>query len=82
MNSKTTIDTLINELEAFEGNKLLVDTAGKIFEFTRFLLDDDKNLTRTGNLNSKAKEALRRRTLELLGSDLGESEETQTGDDN
>jgi hypothetical protein len=37
-----------------------------VFEFVQFLLDDDANLTPTGNLNSAAKQKLRGRLQELI----------------
>ena len=37
-----------------------------IFEYTQFLLDDDDNLTKTGNLNKPARDLLRKRSCELL----------------
>jgi hypothetical protein len=40
-----------------------------VFEFVQFLLDDDANLTPTGNLNSAAKQKLRSRVQELIAAE-------------
>jgi hypothetical protein len=40
-----------------------------VFEFVQFLLDDDANLTPTGNLNSAAKQKLRGRVQELIAAE-------------
>ena len=44
----------------------LVDPAKRIFEYAKFLLDDDEKLTKTGALNGEAKDLLRQRILEVL----------------
>ncbi|MGC4119425.1 MAG: hypothetical protein QM765_33630 [Myxococcales bacterium] len=44
----------------------LLDPARRIFEYARFLLDDDEKLTKTGALNGEARELLRARILELV----------------
>ena len=59
-----TLNTLINP-DTFEPSR--VKTAQNIFEYTQFLLDDDDNLTKTGNLTKTAKEALHARVSDLLG---------------
>ncbi len=64
-----TVNELIENSEVFKGDKKIAEIARNIFDFTRFLLDNDENLTRTGNLNANAKETLRKRTMELLGDD-------------
>jgi hypothetical protein len=48
------------------------------FEFVQFLLDDDANLTPTGNLTGGARQKLRDRLAELIaaeeaGSQIGEA---------
>jgi len=40
--------------------------AQSVFEFVQFLLDDDANLTPTGNLTGAARQKLRGRVQELL----------------
>ncbi len=50
-------------------DRALAEIAGRIFEFTQFLLDDDDNLTKVGNLNGDAKARLRARVLELMGAE-------------
>ena len=45
----------------------LLDAAKRIFEYTRFLLDVDDNLTKTGALNGGAREQLRKRIVEVIG---------------
>ncbi len=72
MSNDDTLNSIIKKLEQFKDDKILGDVAVKVFDYTRYLLDDDENLTRTGNLNSTAKEALRKRTLELFGVDMAE----------
>ncbi|MCP4111938.1 MAG: hypothetical protein GY749_41490 [Desulfobacteraceae bacterium] len=62
-----TVNELFENSEVFKEDKKTAEIARNIFDFTRFLLDNDENLTRTGNLNANAKEALRKRTAELLG---------------
>lgn len=71
------IDQTILSLDAFSEDPRLADTACRIFEFTRFLIDDDDNLTRAGNLNARAKDALRQRTLEVLGVKTFSDENTE-----
>jgi len=66
-NNTLTIEDLITQSDVFINDASLAKAAKGIFEFTHFLLDNDENLTRTSNLNSKAREALQQRTLELLG---------------
>jgi len=68
MTNDQSIDQMILSLDVFSEDPRLAGTASRIFEFTRFLIDDDDNLTRAGNLNARAKDALRQRTLELLGA--------------
>lgn len=48
-------------------NPELVEPAKRIFEYARFLLDDDEKLTKTGALNGEARELLRKRIGEVLG---------------
>ncbi len=50
----------------------LIEPARGIFRFAQYLLDEEENLTRTGNLTGAAKEQLRKRALELLGVDATE----------
>lgn len=71
----TTIADQLRETPALKQDRALVDVAARVFEFTQFLLDDDENLTRVGNLNGTAKDRLRARALELLGVE-GEAETT------
>ena len=40
-----------------------------VFEFVQFLLDDDANLTPTGNHNSTAKQKLHSRLQELIAAE-------------
>ena len=61
------VQTLLEQSEALKNQVTLAAKAHSIFEFTNFLLDDDENLTKTGNLKKEAKERLRERALELLG---------------
>lgn len=43
--------------------------AGLAFEFVQFLLDDDTNLTPTGNLTGAAKQKCRARLEEIVAAD-------------
>jgi len=58
-----------------------------VFEFVQFLLDDDANLTPTGNLNSAAKQKLRGRLQELIAAETpgdasaAEAEEAEESQD-
>ncbi len=63
MENNWTIEQCFNA-EIFDTH--LVKTAQNIFEYTQFLLDNDENLTRTGNLNKQAKAQLHLRINELL----------------
>lgn len=63
-----TVQELLRGAESLRGKPELADAAVRVFEFARFLLDDDANLTRTGNLSGAAGERLRARILELLGA--------------
>jgi len=45
--------------------------AQSVFEFVQFLLDDDANLTPTGNLTGAARQKLRGRLNELIADDEG-----------
>lgn len=70
MGSENIIDINIKELIKnsgnFKGKDNLVRKTIDIFDFTQFLLDDDKNLTKIGNLTSSAREELRKRINELF----------------
>ncbi|MDH5403040.1 MAG: hypothetical protein OEZ01_08335 [Candidatus Heimdallarchaeota archaeon] len=44
----------------------LIDVATSIFEFVQYLLDDDDNLTKSGNLTSSAKSSLEERINHLI----------------
>jgi hypothetical protein len=48
--------------------------AGFVFEFVQFLLDDDANLTPTGNLTAAARQKLRGRLNELIAEDDDEAQ--------
>lgn len=76
----TTIEALLGGVPALAARPDLVEAARGIFRFTQFLLDDEDNLTRIGNLSGAAKEKLRARALELLGVE-SESKESESGDE-
>lgn len=44
----------------------LVDAARRVFDYAKFLLDDDEKLTKTGALNGEARDLLRKRITEVL----------------
>lgn len=52
-----------------------------VFEFVQFLLDDDANLTPTGNLNSAAKQKLRGRLQELIAAETPGNDAVAKNDD-
>jgi hypothetical protein len=63
----STVTSLLAGTEALAGDAALAEIASRVFDFTQFLLDDDENLTKVGNLNGEARDRLRARCLELLG---------------
>ena len=70
------IKTLLQESsEAVEHD--LVEPLADVFSYTQYLLGDDENLTKIGNLNSSAKELLRSRILESFGFEEVEYEEEE-----
>jgi hypothetical protein len=52
-----------------------------VFEYVQFLLDDDANLTPTGNLTGAARQKLRGRLNELLADDEGDAGPKSAADD-
>ena len=62
----------------------LVEPLSDVFAYTQYLLGDDENLTKIGNLNSSAKELLRTRILESFGFEeveyVEEEEEAEEDD--
>jgi hypothetical protein len=67
--SETSPETVLASLETLVARPDLIEPARGIFRFAQYLLDEEENLTRTGNLTGAAKDQLRARTLELLGLD-------------
>lgn len=65
----TSPEAVLASLDALAARPDLIEPARGIFRFAQYLLDEEENLTRTGNLTGTAKEQLRTRTLELLGLD-------------
>lgn len=63
----SSVALLLAGTEALAGDAALADIATRLFEFTQFLLDDDENLTKVGNLDGEARARLQARCLELLG---------------
>lgn len=57
----------LQDSEALAEAPHLAPVAAGIFDHAQYLLDDDDNLTRAGNLTGEAKQRLRERALELLG---------------
>ena len=53
--------------EALRERPELVEPARRIFDYAKFLLDDDDKLTKTGALNGEARALLQKRILEVLG---------------
>ncbi|MFX1286446.1 MAG: hypothetical protein ACFFB5_22615 [Promethearchaeota archaeon] len=65
--SNRIILNFLNETELFASNPDLTEKAIQIFDFIQFLLDNDQNLTKTGNLNIGAKNLLHSRIEEIFG---------------
>jgi hypothetical protein len=65
--SGSTVASLLARTEALAGDSGLAEIAARLFSFTQFLLDDDDNITKVGNLNGEARDKLRARCFELLG---------------
>ena len=63
----STVASLLARTEALAGDSGLAEIAARLFSFTQFLLDDDDNITKVGNLNGEARDKLRARCFELLG---------------
>jgi hypothetical protein len=70
---ETSPEAVLASLETLKARPDLIEPARGIFRFAQYLLDEEENLTRTGNLTGTAKEQLRTRTLELLGLDARSS---------
>lgn len=77
---ETSPEAVLASLEALKARPDLVEPARGIFRFAQYLLDEEENLTRTGNLTGAAKEQLRTRSLELLGLDARAAREEADGD--
>ena len=80
MDDDWTLESLMASIQPFEGNKPLLTSAKQIFEYTQFLLDDDENLTKTGNLNKVARDLLRQRVRDLLSLPSSEQSEALPDD--
>ena len=65
--SGSTVASLLARTDALAGDSGLAEIAARLFSFTQFLLDDDDNITKVGNLNGDARDKLRARCFELLG---------------
>ncbi len=65
--SETSVEQLLRQTEALSETPELAPLASGIFDHAQYLLDDDDNLTRAGNLTGEAKGRLRKRAEELLG---------------
>ncbi len=65
--SGSTVASLLARTDALAGDSGLAEIAARLFSFTQFLLDDDDNITKVGNLNGEARDKLRARCFELLG---------------
>ena len=72
---------IIKTSKVFEGKSNLASLATSIFDFTQFLLDDDENLTKTGNLNAKAKTKLHERINELFSTKVDDNAVTGGDED-
>ena len=58
------------DCEELAGDTKLASKLGEVLGYTQLLLDDDENLTKTGNLTSVAKGKLRERITQVLGTEL------------
>lgn len=61
-------------LSKFELNDREKNNLARLFEFTNYLYDDEKNLTKTLNLLKKAKDELIERIQEMFEARLFENE--------
>ena len=61
-------------LSKFELNDRERNNLARLFEFTNYLYDDEKNLTKTLNLLKKAKDELIERIQEMFEAGLFENE--------
>ncbi len=68
-----TVLELLRQAQALGDTPELALVASGIFDHAQYLLDDEENLTRAGNLTGEAKGRLRGRAEELLG--LGDTVE-------
>ena len=57
------------DCEELAGDTKLASKLGEVLGYTQLLLDDDENLTKTGNLTSVAKGKLRERITQVLGTE-------------
>lgn len=60
------IETLLAGAPALAGRPELVEVAAHVFNYVQILLDDENNLTKTGNLTGAAKDLLRQFALEQI----------------
>lgn len=61
-----TAEQILERLPLLAATPGLVAPLKNIFQYTQFLLDEEENLTRTGNLNSDARKLLHQRIFEVL----------------
>lgn len=61
-----TAEQILERLPMLAHTPGLVAPLKNIFQYTQFLLDEEENLTRTGNLNSEARKLLHQRIFEVL----------------
>jgi len=80
MSEDWTLESLMASIQVFEDNKTLLNAAKPIFEYTQFLLDDDENLTKTGNLNKSARDLLRQRVCDVLNIPMESRTEAEPND--
>ena len=69
------ISSVLKNIDIFAKNETLATYAESIFEFTQYLLDEDDNITKTGNLKSSAETQLEERIEEILLPKMVELEE-------
>ena len=66
---------VLSNIDIFARDETMTSYAESIFDFTQYLLDDDENITKTGNLKSSAEAQLEERIEEIILPKLIELEE-------
>ena len=76
--ANSTFDDLLKDIDIRSDEAV---SAKELFQYAQFLLDKDENLTRTGNLNSSAKDLLRKRLASVLNIEMDDPDDQETDAD-